>query len=276
MTQPAVTFQIRQLEQEFNTRLFDRRRGRITLTPAGAVALEYSEKIVALSSELKIRMKELGGAIGGPLLVAASTTLADFLLPQVIADFKARFPAIVPRLCVANSSNVQTLVLERGADVGFIEGTSTEPSLVVDPICEDELHVICTPNHPLAKLAEIAPDMLAYHHFISREAGSGTRQVIDRYLQDAGLSPGMLQVAIEAGSTEAVKSLIVSGMGFSLASKMAVEKEVSLKLLVRRPLMPALKRHLSAIYPRERMHSRLITSFLNFTRDRLLVRASSP
>ncbi len=118
--------------------------------------------------------------------------------------------------------------------------------------------------------------MLAYHHFISREAGSGTRQVIDRYLQDAGLSPGMLQVAIEAGSTEAVKSLIVSGMGFSLASKMAVEKEVSLKLLVRRPLMPALKRHLSAIYPRERMHSRLITSFLNFTRDRLLVRATSP
>jgi DNA-binding transcriptional LysR family regulator len=91
MTQPAVTFQIRQLEEEFNTRLFDRRRGRVTLTAAGAIALEYSEGIVALSAELKTRMKELGGAIGGPLLVGASTTLADFLLPQIIADFKAPF-----------------------------------------------------------------------------------------------------------------------------------------------------------------------------------------
>jgi DNA-binding transcriptional LysR family regulator len=270
MTQPAVTFQIRQLEEEFNTRLFDRRRGRITLTPAGSVALEYSERIVKLSSELKMRMKELGGSIGGPLLVAASTTLADFLLPQVIAEFKARFPAIVPRLCVANSTNVQTLVLERAVDIGFIEGSSNEPALVSDAVCDDELHVVCPPNHPLANISEITPDSLSYHHFISREAGSGTRQVIDRYLQEAGLSPGILQIAMEAGSTESIKNLIIAGMGVSIMSTVSVEKEVRLGTLVKRPLTPNLKRHLSAIYPRERMHSRLITSFLNFARERLL------
>jgi DNA-binding transcriptional LysR family regulator len=272
MTQPAVTFQIRQLEEELDTRLFDRRRGRVTLTAAGAVALEYSERIVTLSAELKARMKELGGSIGGPLLLGASATLGDFLLPQVIAEFKARFPAIVPRLCVANSANVQNLILERAVDIGFIEGRTHEPALVTDVICDDELQVICPPSHSLAKLESVTPELLTYHHFVSREAGSGTREIIDQYLQEAGLSPGMLQVVMEAGSTEAIKSLMVAGMGFSIMSTISVEKEVSLGMLAKRPLVPALKRQLSAIYPRERMHSRLITSFLAFARERLLTK----
>jgi len=269
MTQPAVTFQIRQLEEEFKTRLFDRRRGSVTLTAAGAVALEYSERIVGLSAELKTRMKDLGGSIGGPLVVGASGTLADFLLPQVIADFKTRFPAIVPRLCVANSTNVQILLLERSVDIGFIEGKSHEPALVTDVICEDELQVICPPSHPLAKLDAVTPDLLTYYHFISREAGSGTREVIDQYVQDAGLSPGMLQVVMEAGSTESIKGLMLAGMGFSIMSTISVEKEIRLGTLAKRSLAPSLKRHLSAIYPKERMHSRLITSFLTFARERL-------
>lgn len=269
MTQPAVTFQIRQLEEEFNTRLFDRRRGNVTLTAAGAVALEYSERIVALSAELKTRMNELGSSIGGPLVVGASATLAHFLLPQVIADFKTRFPATVPRLCVANSANVQILLLERSVDIGFIEGKLHEPGLLTDVICEDELRVICSPSHPLANLDAVTPDLLPCYHFISREAGSGTREVIDQYLQDAGLSPGMLQVGMEAGSTEAIKGLMLAGMGFSIMSTASVEKEIRLGTLAMRPLTPSLKRHLSAIYPKERMHSRLITSFLTFARERL-------
>ena len=214
-------------------------------------------------------MKELSGSIGGPLLVGASATLADFLLPRVIADFKTRFPAIVPRLSVANSAHVQTLILERAIDIGFIEGKSHEPALVTDIICEDELQVVCPPSHPLAKLDAVSPDLLTYYHFISREAGSGTRDAIDQYVQDAGLSPGMLQVVMEAGSMEAIKSLMVAGMGFSIMSTISVEKEIRLGTLARRPLDPSLNRHLSAIYPRERMHSRLITSFLTFARERL-------
>jgi DNA-binding transcriptional LysR family regulator len=267
MTQPAVTFQIRQLEEEFNTRLFDRRRGRVTLTAAGAIALEYSEGIVALSAELKTRMKELGGAIGGPLLVGASATLADFLLPQIIADFKARFPAIVPRLCVANSVNVQRLLLDRGIDIGFIEGISHQPALVSDVVCEDELQVVCPPSHPLVKETRVTPDLLICHHYISREAGSGTRGVIDQYLQDAGLSPGMLQIVMEAGSAEAIKGLMVAGMGYSIMSTVSVEKETRLGNLVTRPLLPKLTRHLFAIYPKERMHSRLVVSFLTLPRS---------
>ena len=118
MTQPAVTFQIRQLEEHFNTRLFDRGQGRITLTAAGAVALEYAERILALDAELDARMKEMSGQESGPLLIGASTTLAEFLLPKVVGEFKAAHPAVVPRLFVANSEAVQERVAERSLDLG--------------------------------------------------------------------------------------------------------------------------------------------------------------
>jgi DNA-binding transcriptional LysR family regulator len=269
MTQPAVTFQIRQLEQEFNTRLFDRKHGRVTLTAAGAVALEYSERIVALSAELKARMRETGSSIQGNLLIGASTTVADFMLPQVIAAFKSRYPAVVPRLYVANSSTVQTRILERDFDIGFIEGISHEPALATEICCEDELGVVCPPCHPLAQHASVTPELLVQHNYISREPGSGTREVIDRYMQEAGLSPGMLQIAIEAGSPGAVKGLLLAGMGFSIMSATSVANETRLSQLVRLPLSPRLTRHLSTIYPNERIHSRLIISFLGFAKEQL-------
>jgi DNA-binding transcriptional LysR family regulator len=105
MTQPAVTFQIKQLEERFNTRLFERGHGRITLTPAGHVVLEYAERILALSAELDMRLKEMTSEIAGPLLVGASTTIAESLLPQVLGDFKSKYPRVQPRLMVRNSED---------------------------------------------------------------------------------------------------------------------------------------------------------------------------
>ena len=160
MTQPAVTFQIRQLEEHFNTRLFDRAHGRIALTPAGTLALEYAERILSLSGELDTRLRELSGEISGPLLIGASTTIAEFLLPQVLGEFKSRYPGVVPRLFVANSEAVQARIAERSLDLGFIEGDSHLPSLVTDACCEDELQVVCAPSHPLAKSGAVTPKAL--------------------------------------------------------------------------------------------------------------------
>lgn len=92
MTQPAVTFQIKQLEEHFNIRLFDRGPGHISLTAAGAMVFEYAERILALSSEPDVRMKDLAGQVAGPLLIGASMTIADYLLPQVLGEFNVRFP----------------------------------------------------------------------------------------------------------------------------------------------------------------------------------------
>ena len=269
MTQPAVTFQIRQLEEYFNTRLFDRAQGRITLTPAGVIALEYAERILALSAELDTRLKEMSGVVAGPLLIGASTTIAEYLLPQILGEFKARNSGVVPRLLVANSEAVQARVAERSLDLGFIEGESHLPSLISDVCCRDELQVVCAPSHPLANLKSAPPKSLAEHAYISREPGSGTREVIDHYLQKAGLALDSLQVVMEASSPEALKGLAATGLGFAIMSRATVVKEVRLGELVQIPLAPPLLRHLSVVYAKERFHSRLVNGFVEFAKQRL-------
>lgn len=269
MTQPAVTFQIRQLEEHFNTRLFDRAHGRIALTPAGQLALDYAERILGLSAELETRLKEMSGQVAGPLLIGASTTIAEFLLPQVLGEFKARFPSVVPRLFVANSEAVQGRIAERTLDLGFIEGDSHLPSLVTDVCCDDELRVVCAPAHPLAKLKSVAPKALMEHAYVSREPGSGTREVIDHYLQKAGVQPDSLQVVMELGSPEALKGLVATGLGFTIMSRAIAALEVKLGRLVQIPLAPPLIRHLSVVYPKERFHSRLVNEFVQFAKVRL-------
>jgi DNA-binding transcriptional LysR family regulator len=269
MTQPAVTFQIRQLEEHFDTRLFDRAHGRISLTPAGQLALEYAERILALSSELDTRLKDMSGQMGGPLLIGASTTIAEFLLPQILGEFKARYPAVVPRLFVANSEAVQGRIVERTLDLGFIEGESHLPSLVTDVCCDDELQVVCAPSHPLAKMKNVVPKTLMEHAYVSREPGSGTREVIDNYLHKAGVAPDSLQVVMELGSPEALKGLVATGLGFTIMSRAIAALEVKLGRLVQVPLAPRLTRHLSVVYPKERFHSRLVNSFVQFAKERL-------
>jgi len=275
MTQPAVTFQIRQLEEHFDTRLFDRAHGRIALTAAGQVALDYAERILGLSAELDTRLKEMSGQVAGPLLIGASTTIAEYLLPQVLGEFKSRYPGVVPRLFVANSEAVQARIAERTLDLGFIEGESHLPSLVTDTCSEDELQVVCAPSHPLAKASTVTPKALTEHAYISREPGSGTREVIDHYLQKAGVSPDALQVVMELGSPEALKGLAATGLGFAIMSRATVAKEIQLGQLVRVPLTPRLTRHLAVVYPKERFHSRLVNSFVQFAKERFAAMQSA-
>ena len=269
MTQPAVTFQIKQLEEHFNTRLFERGHGRIALTPAGHVVLEYAERILGLSAELDIRLKEMTGQIAGPLLVGASTTIAEFLLPQVLGAFKSKYPLVQPRLLVANSEIVESRVAEHTLDIGFIEAPSHLSNVSTDVCCEDELQVVCAPSHPLAKLKSASAKQLAQHAFISRESGSGTREVTDQYFQRAGIRPDALNVVMELGSPEAVKGLVASGLGFAIMSSTTVAQETKFGVLARVPLAPRLTRNLSVVYPKEKFRSRLVNSFVQFAKERL-------
>src|SRR5690348_11601162 len=269
MTQPAVTFQVKQLEEHFNARLFDRTQGRITLTPAGALAYEYAERILALDNELDARLREFSGQEAGPLLIGASTTIAEFLLPRVLGEFKAAHPGVVPRLVVANSDAVQDRVAERSLDLGFIESHSHMASLATDPCGEDELQVVCPPGHPFAARRNVVVSELPEHAYIGREVGSGTREVIDKYLHDSGLSHDSLQLVMEASSPEALKGLVATGLGFAIMSRATVTMEVRLGALVAIPLSPPLLRQLSVVYPRERIHSRAMSSFLQFAKERL-------
>jgi DNA-binding transcriptional LysR family regulator len=197
-------------------------------------------------------------------------TIGEYVLPQLIGKFKAQFPAVVPTLFVGNSEAVQERVAERTLDLGFIEGDSHLASLGSEVCCEDELQVVCAPLHPLAREACALPSALTQHAYINREPGSGTRAVIDRYLQKAGVAPESLNVVVELGSPEAIKGLVATGMGFAIMSRVIASKELQLGQLVQVPLRPALLRNFSVVYPRERFHSKLVAAFVAFARERLL------
>ena len=269
MTQPAVTFQIKQLEEHFDTHLFERGHGQISLTETGRVVFDYAERILGLSAELDARLKDMTGQVTGPLLIGASMTIAEYLLPQVLGEFNARYPGVVPRLLVANSETVQNQVAEHSLDIGFIEGDSLLPSLVTEMVCEDELLVVCAPTHPLAKLKSVAPNLLVQHAYISREPGSGTREVSDHYLEKIGVAPDLLQPVMELGSPEALKGLVATGRGFAIMSRATVIKETKLGLLVAVPLAPRLVRNLALVYSKQKFYSKLVSNFVAFAKERL-------
>ena len=269
MTQPAVTFQIKQLEEHFNTRLFDRGHGKISLTAAGEVVLEYAERILSLSAELDTRISELTGEVQGLLLIGASMTIAEFLLPRVLGEFKVAYPGVKARLTVANSETVEHGVAAHSLDLGLIESSSKLPGLSTEDCCEDELQVVCAPSHPLARLKSVTAKQLLQHAYVSREPGSGTREVTDMYFRTAGFSADDMNTVMELGSPDAIKGVVETGLGFAIMSKVIVAKEKQLGALVALPLSPRLSRTLSLVYPKEKFRSRLVTSFVEFSKDRL-------
>jgi DNA-binding transcriptional LysR family regulator len=269
MTQPAVTFQIKQLEEQFNTRLFERGHARISLTPAGELVLQYAEKILALTDEMETRLSEMTGEMRGPLLVGASTTIAEFMLPRVLGEFNALYPQVRARLVVANSETIENRIVEHTLDVGLIEAKAKSPGLGSEICCDDELMVICAPDYPLASHAEVAPKVLQEYEFISREPGSGTREVTDAYFRAAGIPPESLKTLMELGSPEALKGVVGTGLGFAIVSRAVCEKELQLGTLAAIPLKPRLKRGLFLVYPQDRFRSRVTGTFIDFAKQKL-------
>ncbi len=269
MTQPAVTFQIKQLEEQYSARLFERRHGSIALTPAGELALVYAEKILAMSDEMETRLSEMTGEMRGPLLVGASTTIAEFMLPRVLGEFNALYPQVRARLIVANSESIESRVAEHTLDVGLIEAPAKLPGLVSESCCEDELLVICAPDYPLAGMQSIPPKILTDYEFISREPGSGTREITDAYFREHMIAPETLKTQMELGSPEALKGVVSTGLGFAIVSRAVVDKELQLGALVAVSLDPPLKRKLYLIHPKDRFQSRLSGTFVEFTRRKL-------
>jgi DNA-binding transcriptional LysR family regulator len=271
MTQPAVTFQVKQLEEHFDTRLFERAHGKISLTPAGELAFTYAERILDQYAEMDARIAELTGQVSGPLLIGASTTIAEYLLPRLLGEFKQQHPDVKAKLAVANSDTIEHKVAEHTLDVGLIESPSHLPHLVTKVCCEDDLVLICSPKHPLAQKLSVTPREISEVEFVSREAGSGTREVVDDYFRSNGVAPEDIHIIMELGSREAIKGAVVAGMGVSIMSGAAVLKEMQLGELSVVALDPPLRRQLSLVYPEEKFQSKLLQSFLEFVQQASLL-----
>lgn len=264
MTQPAVTFQVKQLEEHFNARLFDRAHGRIALTPIGELVLDFADRIIDLSNEMETRVLELTGNVSGPLLIGASTTIAEYMLPRLLGEFKRLHPDTQARLTVANSETIEHKVAEHTLDLGLIEAPSHNPNLVTKVCCQDELVVICSPESPLARRTAVSPVEVAREPYISREVGSGTRECIDDFFRNNHVNLDELNLSMELGSREAIKGAVAAGLGVAIVSSTTVSKEVRLGELVAVSLEPALRRQLSLVYPQEKFRSKLLQTFLKF------------
>jgi DNA-binding transcriptional LysR family regulator len=269
MTQPAVTFQVKQLEEHFNARLFERSHGRITLTAAGELVLSYAERILALSGEMETRVRELTGAVSGELLLGASTTIAEYMLPQILGEFKAAHPEVQAHMMVANSETIVNRVADHTIDIGLIESPSYLPTLRNEVCCDDELVVICAPGHALATRATVRAQDLASAVWVRREAGSGTREFTDNYMRQRGLAPEDFDVIMELGSPEAMKGAVEAGSAIAIVSRATIAKELKLGSLVAIPLAPRLIRTLSLVHPKEKFRSRVVSTFVEFAMSRM-------
>jgi DNA-binding transcriptional LysR family regulator len=275
MTQPAVTFQIKQLEEQFNTRLFERSHGKIALTPAGQMVMSYAERILGLSEEMETRVADLTGAMGGPLLLGASLTIAEYILPRILGEFKAQHPQVHAHMTVGNSEMIETRVADHTLDLGLIETPAHLPGLVTEMVCEDELVVICSPDHDFAKLQSVNPQQLLDEPYISRETGSGTREFADQYLRRCKVMPEDLNIVMELGSLEAIKGVVETGLGISIVSRATASKERHLGTLAVVPLEPRLIRTMSFVHPKEKFRSRLLTTFVEFASVRMKALSNS-
>jgi len=265
MTQPAVTFQVRQLEEDFNTRLFDRAHNKVTLTPTGEKVTEFAEKIFGLYSEMENSVRELTGEISGALTIGASTTIAEYMLPALLGEFKARHPEINLRLKVSNTDGIVSMVEDSIIDLGVVEAPVANRNLIVETCLEDDLVVVAAPDHELVKRgSKVKPADIKHYPFVSREEGSGTREVILQYLINEGVNPLEMDICLELGSPEALKGAVEAGMGISIISRSTIAKELKLNTLAAMPLDPPLSRSFSFVRQRQKFRVTVMEELLEF------------
>nr|VFJ93780.1 MAG: DNA-binding transcriptional regulator, LysR family [Candidatus Kentron sp. LFY] len=264
MTQPAVTFQIHQLEEHFNARLFDRTHHRISLTYVGRQVYEYSDKIFTIYAQMENQIRDITGHSLNVLMLGVSTVIAEYMLPLLLGEFKNRFPDVVIRLRMASTSEVVSMVEHGEIDLGVVEDTVANKNLVVDPCHMDELMMVVPYEHDLVGRESITATTLVEYPYIVRKGDLGT--MLD-YLRTAGLDTNNLSVAMELDSLEAIKGAIEVGMGISVLPRIAVMKELSLKTLATIKLEPSLKKPLSFVYREQKFRVSAVNELLNLARS---------
>lgn len=225
LTQPAVSLQIQALEEMYETKLFDRSSSKVTLTPAGDVLYKYAKEILALYSSAEKVIGEMTGLVKGSITIGAGSTIGNYLLPSVMSDFRKTHPKIKMHLFVANMQRVIELLNAGNINIGLVEGDFKRQKIVVEKLLSDELLLIVPPHHQWAKRKEVSIAELIEEPFILREAGSGTRQTIEKFLARHGITLQSMKVSMVLGTTQAIKEAVENGLGVSIVSRWAARKE---------------------------------------------------
>ena len=266
LTQPAVSFQIQTLEKYYQTMLFDRVNRHVKLTAAGELLLDYAVHMNNLQAELERNMQQLTGHVKGELLVGASTTIGEYILPYVVGAFKQEYPDVNATIQIMNTNDIAENVNNKSFDLGIIEGpVELTENMESIAFLEDELVLAIPSNHPFATKESITLEELKTLPYITREPGSGSRLIFEQALIDADFDIEELHMVMELGSTTSIKSAIMGGLGISTISKWAIQDLVKTGKVAALTIEGlTLKRTFNIILNNDKFHSEATGKFLDF------------
>src|SRR5438067_4150012 len=228
-SQPAVSAQIRQLEETLGVKLFEQIGRRTHLTQAGVELYHYSQKIFAVIDEALETMEELRGPDHGRLRVGADTTVGTYVIPGLLGEFHQSYPEVEISLDVVNRAALVERIMSNEIDIAIVGRVPDDIPVVIEPFAPNELVLVAAPTHRLAYRVSVPLEELAKEHFLLREVGSGTRAALETLFQEAGLP---LQVSMQVGNNSAIKQGVAAGLGVALISHVALEMELETNRLV--------------------------------------------
>ena len=265
ISQPAVSKQLRELERSLGMALFHRLSKGVRLTEAGELLAGYARRLFDLEAEAERALAELRGLERGRLRVGASTTIGIYLLPEVFAAFQQQYPGVELQLEIANTREIQRRMLDNELDLGLTEGVVEGEEFEVEIFLRDAIVAIVPPSHALLKSAPVTAETLCREPMVAREAGSGTRSVVERALADRGLTACP---AMALGSTEAIKRAVAAGVGVALVSRLALGLELEVGKLSMLPVVDLeIYRPLHRLKLRGKYEGRAVREFLRLLRQ---------
>jgi DNA-binding transcriptional LysR family regulator len=228
LSQPAVTAQIKALEESLGVALFSRARQSIALTKAGETLLVYARKIEALSNEAVAALKPFGALEEVEIGVGASHTLAVYLLPKLLPALLNSWPMLRIHIVAGSSSEILDAVTTQRVSLGMIEAPAFRPDLKIETFGKDELSLIVPARHRWAERKTITPAELVEEPILLREPGSGMRRFVEEYLEKNRVL-SCLRTTVDMNSTEAIVSSVEAGVGVGFVSSLALEKSLIVK-----------------------------------------------
>ncbi|MGQ7868078.1 LysR substrate-binding domain-containing protein [Sunxiuqinia sp. sy24] len=233
ISQPAVTKHIKELEGKLNSALFERKGNKVYLTKAGKLAYRHLKQIQQQYHELQFELGRLNDAYQGSLRIGASSTIAQYLIPGVLAAFHQRFPEIKLDLFNGNSVDMEHKLLRNDIDLALVENDSSQANIRYHDFLDDEIVVISGADSVYGKRKTLTLPDLQHLPLVLRERGSGTLEVIQHALKKHKIELDTLNILIHLGSTEAIKNFLVNFDGIALVSEKSIAKELQLKTIVK-------------------------------------------
>src|SRR6202790_5799172 len=261
-TQPAISAQIRQLEQELKTDLFERFGSRISLTTAGKIFTEYAEQILELRRRAQDALHELELVPRGELIIAANEATCIYVLPGVFSEYKKQFPNVQILVDRAYGTRVVEAVVDNQADFGITQLPVTEKRLQVAKIHSDEIKALFPPGHPLANKEGILPQDLAGLPLLMPKAGQ-TRNRLNAWLEPV---EDQVTISMELDSTEMLKRFAMAELGVAFVAGSHCREEVAAGRLAARSLGPEpMVRQIGLIYRKDKALSKAALGFIEVT-----------